>query len=219
MRSPIRVPYGGLVTIQPVPSSCGKRDSVPRTNSTSPATPARSAFSIDAVIAPASRSVPTRGTVTPASSCAAARARAAGHVTSGIPGHASAANRRARPGAIRRAINAASMMIVPDPHIGSSNGSVGVHPEASSNVAASVSRIGALATACRQPRRCSSPPAASAERVTTSRCTRTTMRSTGGSADTSSSSASAVDGARTVVSPDTAAKRLRSSRSAMPSSW
>ena len=108
----------GAIVVRQVATACRAR--TPRRPRHPPARRSPST----AVIAPASRSVPTSGTVAPGSSCAAARARAAGHVASAIPGQASAANRRARPGAIRRAINAASMMIVPEPHIGSSSGSV-----------------------------------------------------------------------------------------------
>ena len=61
------------------------------------------------------------------------------------PGHRTKANDRRIPGAIRRAIRAASMGIVPEPHIGSSNGVSPVHPAPSNTAAASVSRRGALA--------------------------------------------------------------------------
>jgi hypothetical protein len=61
----------------------------------------------------------------------------------------SACAARASPGAMPRAIIAASIAIVPAPHIGSSSGRSGVHPLPSSAAAASVSRSGAFATACR----------------------------------------------------------------------
>jgi len=48
-------------------------------------------------------------------------------------------------GAIRRAISAPSIAIVPEPHIGSTSGVAGSQPVASSMAAASVSRIGAFA--------------------------------------------------------------------------
>ena len=57
-----------------------------------------------------------------------------------------------------RAMSAASMGIVPDPHIGSINGSFARQPLARTIAAANVSRSGALATSVRYPRRCKSSP-------------------------------------------------------------
>ena len=50
------------------------------------------------------------------------------------------------------AMSAASIAIVPAPHIGSSNGVPGVHPARAITPAARFSRSGATSTSCRQPR-------------------------------------------------------------------
>ena len=62
------------------------------------------------------------------------------------------------PGAIPSACVAASIGIVPAPHIGSSSASDGSQSHSASSPAASVSRSGAAAFSCRQPRRCSRSP-------------------------------------------------------------
>jgi len=77
------------------------------------------------------------------------------HASASNPGHAVKANARgarpaeASPGATLHAISAASIGIVPEPHIGSTSGESPRQPEPSTIAAASVSRSGAFASACR----------------------------------------------------------------------
>ena len=166
---------------------------------------------------PSPRSTPARW----ATAAARATARAVRNASSN-PGHASAANRRARPGAIRRAINAASITIVPDPHIGSRSGRSGVQPLAMRSAAASVSRSGAFATACRYPRRYINGPAASTDIVTSSLITRTTIRCIRPIRSICSSAVSIAAAPSSAPRTDTrsgiAAFAIRSSRSAIPPS-
>ncbi len=65
------------------------------------------------------------------------------------------------------AISAASMTNVPDPHMGSTTGSLPSNPHWRRNSDAMVSRIGALATACLWPRLCNSSPEVSTPMVQT----------------------------------------------------
>ena len=69
---------------------------------------------------------------------------------------------------MRRASSAASIGIVPEPHMGSTSAVSPVHPEPISIDAASVSLIGAFATACRYPRRWRRSPELSTLTVHTS---------------------------------------------------
>ena len=68
------------------------------------------------------------------------------------------ANDRDCPGAIRRAISAASSGIVPLPHMGSSSTSLEVHPASRSKPAARFSRNGASTDTTRCPRLKSGSP-------------------------------------------------------------
>ena len=130
-------------------------DSASFSNATSAATPARVALALAAVIAPASRSDPRIETAARGSTAARASPTTVFHVAASSSGHCSNAYVRgcnpslARPGAILRAMSAASIGIVPDPHIGSTSACVPSQPAHSSVAAASVSRNGAFATACR----------------------------------------------------------------------
>src|SRR5699024_886567 len=54
--------------------------------------------------------------------CSSASARTSSHMSSDIQSQSSHKNERLNPGAILRPINAASIGIVPDPHVGSTNG-------------------------------------------------------------------------------------------------
>ena len=90
---------------------------------------------------------PERQRVTTKAIPASALATTSRQIAESKFGQLSNANFLRKPGAIRRAINAPSIGMVPDPHIGSISGVSPRHPLAKSAAAASVSRIGAFPTA------------------------------------------------------------------------
>ena len=92
-------------------------------------------------------------------------------------------NARSIPGARSSACSAASMTMVPAPHIGSTSGTLGSQPASARRPAASVSRSGAAPISTRAPRRCSRSPEASTLKVKSSSRPRTRI-------DTSAASSS-----------------------------
>ena len=115
-------------------------------------TPARSALARLMRIAPGSRSLPWNRVAVVSAAAGPARASSACQAAGSNVARLSKAKRRARPGASPAEISAASMTKVPEPHIGSRTGSRPSKPHWRRNIAASVSRIGALATAALNPR-------------------------------------------------------------------
>ncbi len=149
LASPTRTPYGGFVTIHPFPPAGSTAEIAKCDTSMSASTPARSAFSNAARTAPASRS---DARITPGalgSSVSRRRCLRSSQRPSSKWGQCSNAKLRFCPGAIFLARSAASIAIVPEPQSGSTRGACWSHPLASNMAAASVSRIGALAVACR----------------------------------------------------------------------
>ena len=144
------------------------------------ATPARSALARAASMAPASRSVATmRGIPDPSGTAAASRRRAASaptlaHVPGSNDGQSHRARCRSAAAGTPAASSAASMAMVPDPHIGSTRGAEGSHPAEASRPAATDSRSGALAVACLQPRSWRGAPEESTLTVNRSSTPRTT---------------------------------------------
>ena len=116
-------------------------------------TPARSALARADATAPSSRSTARIGGGSPAS---ARRRSASASTLAQVPGskhgHDWRAMGRPDPAATPADTRAASITMVPDPHIGSTNGVAGSHRAAASIPAATDSRRGARAVAWRQPR-------------------------------------------------------------------
>ena len=136
-------PYGGLLTTQPTVDGSTRSDAVRRSALICPATPAFAALASVAATAPSSRSNASSGGQRSMTSLSAPFTRRSQPAGSNV-GHCMNWNVRRRPGAMRRALMAASMTMVPDPQNGSTSALRTSHSDAVMSAAASVSRMGAL---------------------------------------------------------------------------